>query len=258
MHWKTPSIPGRRRQPNSPSCVSPSPSNPPPAFASAHTNQLPYGASAANPAKFTMTRPEGSFAARVFGNAVHTFLELLAARIAAGHTPAALLAELPAWTPRINAILRAAGLPPATVDRLTRETRAALANTLRDRDGIWLLAPHPGAATELALTAWANLSESASSSDTTAASIRVDRTFHAGPEPHTTGSDYLWIVDYKTASHGPSGMNDFLTSQRATYAPQLEAYAAILAPAQSIPPERIRLALYYPAIPRLIWWQPSS
>jgi ATP-dependent exoDNAse (exonuclease V) beta subunit len=201
-------------------------------------------------------RPEASFAARSLGNAVHTFLELLAARIAAGATPAALLAELPAWAPRIAAILRADGLAPATVDRLTRDTRAALENTLRDPDGQWLLTPHPASATELALTASGNIG------DASLASIRIDRTFRAGPTPRSPAAspeqDLLWIIDYKTTAHGPSGLEQFLEAQRATYAPQLERYASILARAQSIPPERVRLALYYPAIPRLICWTPPT
>jgi len=214
-------------------------------LAAARTRRLAYAESEAAAAPTPFTRPEGSFAARSFGNAVHAFLEVLAARIAAGHAPAALLAELPAWAPRIAALLRADGLPPATVDRLTRETRAALEKLLRDRDGLWLLAPHPAASSELALTAWP---------EKRLASIRIDRVFRAGPEPHAPGEDCLWIVDYKTASHGPSGLDGFLDAQRDLYAPQLETYARILLSTPGQSPRRVRLALYYPSIPRLIWW----
>jgi ATP-dependent exoDNAse (exonuclease V) beta subunit len=200
----------------------------------AGTNQTPF------------SRPEGSFAARSFGNAVHACLEILAARILdQGASPSALLAELPSWSPRIAAILRADGLPQATVTRLTRETRAALENTLRDPDGLWLLAAHPGGDSELAVTALTGQR---------AESVRIDRIFHAGPEPHAPGEDYLWIIDYKTTAHGPTGLDDFLATQRATYGPQLETYAAILAPVRSKSPGQVRLALYFPAIPRLTWW----
>jgi ATP-dependent helicase/nuclease subunit A len=213
---------------------------------------LPSGDQAAQLATETsFTRPEGSFAARSFGNVVHIFLELLATRIAAGIPPAKLLAELTAWTPRIAAILRADGLPPTTVDRYTRETRTALENLLRDPDGLWLLTAHPAAASELALTAHETTGD-------TLASIRIDRIFHAGPEPHASGDNILWIVDYKTADHGSSGLDDFLTQQRAAYAPQLETYTRILAPAHSKSLNEVRLALYYPAIPKLIWWKPDS
>jgi len=240
-------------------------------FAAARARKLPYAEpeAAADLGGALFSRPEGSFAARSFGNAVHAFLEILAGRVAAGHAPVELLGELPSWTPRIAGILRADGLPPATVDRLARDTRAALENSLRDPDGLWLLAPHPGAASELALTAWQGSREPARPTPSQPASIRIDRVFHAGTEPHSPGKDCLWIVDYKTSTHGLSGLDDFLAAQRATYAPQLEAYARILthpeaspqpapgpaAPAHTPAPREVRLALYYPAIPRLIWWK---
>jgi ATP-dependent exoDNAse (exonuclease V) beta subunit len=205
-------------------------------------------------------RPEGSFAVRSFGNVVHALLEVLAARTAAGCDVKRLIVELPAWTPRIAALLRADGLPSGTVNRLTRETLAALQTTLRDPDGLWLLTAHPGAASELALTAWSEPREPTGMAGAQATSIRIDRIFEAGSEPRAaspgSGEAFLWIVDYKTTSHGPTGLEGFLTRQRAAYAPQLEAYARILAPARSTSLDRIRLALYYPAIPRLDWWKP--
>ncbi len=88
-------------------------------------NTSAESSSTAAPALFT--RPEGSFAARAFGNAVHAFLEKLAQELAAGQPIAALLANLPSWSPRIAAVLRAEGLPPAQVDRLTQRVLAALA-----------------------------------------------------------------------------------------------------------------------------------
>jgi ATP-dependent helicase/nuclease subunit A len=218
-----------------------------------------------NPAAAPFARPEGSFAARSLGNAIHAFLEILANRLASGTAASTLLAELPAWTPRIAAILRAGGLAPNTVQDLTRDTRAALENTLRDPIGLWLLSPHPGAASELALTA------STIDAGTPTASIRVDRILRAGPEPLTPGDHVLWIVDYKTAAHSPSGLDGFLAAQRAAYAPQLETYARILTqaagsppnptpitgPTPPPPPAEVRVALYYPAIPKLQWWKPS-
>jgi ATP-dependent exoDNAse (exonuclease V) beta subunit len=195
------------------------------------------------------SRPEGSFAARSLGNAVHAYLEILATRFRDGATPTELLTELPSWAPRIAAMLRADGLPRATVDRLTRETRAALENTLRDPDGLWLLANHSRSDAELALTT------SSGDYDTKApTSIRIDRLFHAGPQPHAPGNDFLWIVDYKTSDHSAAGLDDFLSAQRAAYGPQLETYARILAPIRTKSPEQVRLALYFPTIPRLVWW----
>jgi ATP-dependent exoDNAse (exonuclease V) beta subunit len=242
-------------------------------FAEPRAHRLPYGdpdgATASSQAPFS--RPEGSFAARSFGNVVHAALETLANRIAAGSSPAALLAELPAWTPRLAALLRADGLPHATINRLARDARTALENTLRDPDGLWLLALNSCAASEFALTAWPApapepepeaQSECASLTSASASirpvSIRIDRIFRSGPKPHSPGEDFLWIVDYKTSAHGPAGLDDFLAAQRATYAPQLETYARILTqlphPVDRPAPKDIRLALYYPTLPRLLWW----
>jgi ATP-dependent exoDNAse (exonuclease V) beta subunit len=242
----------------------------------ARTHKLPYGdsdsATVSSPAQFS--RPEGSFAARSFGNVVHAALESLATRIATGQTPDELLAELPTWLPRIAALLRADGLPHTTVNRLAREALTALEKTLRDPDGLWLLAPNSCAASEFALTVWpapASTPETkpeaqANPASPTSAptsirpvSIRIDRIFRAGAEPRLPGEDVLWIVDYKTtAPHSSASLEDFLIQQRAAYAPQLETYARVLTqlphPADRTAPKEVRLALYYPALPRLLWW----
>jgi ATP-dependent exoDNAse (exonuclease V) beta subunit len=238
-------------------------------IATARAHKLPYGDSdsdpVSSPAQFS--RPEGSFAARSFGNVVHAALESLATRIATGQSPEELLAELPTWLPRIAALLRAEGLPHATVNRLARETLTALENTLRDPDGLWLLAPNSCAASEFALTAWPAPASPAEQSAPAATrptsirpvSIRIDRIFRAGPAPHAPGEDFLWIVDYKTsAPHSSASLDDFLNHQRAAYAPQLETYARILTqfphPADRPAPKEVRLALYNPALPHLLWW----
>jgi ATP-dependent helicase/nuclease subunit A len=222
-------------------------------FAEARAHQLPYGdpdkAPAAGEPQFL--RPEGSFAARSFGNVIHACLDIFSSSIREGSSASALLTELPSWTARVTAMLRSDGLPRTVVEQLTRETFATLQSVLRDPDGLWLLAPHACGASELAITAWPD------TRDANPASIRMDRTFHAGAEPHTAGEDFLWIVDYKTANHGALGLDDFLNTQRTTYGPQLEAYARILAPIRSLPLEQVRLALYFPTLPRLVWWKPA-
>ncbi len=218
------------------------------------THRLRYAGLEHEPLPDTVqfSRPEGSLAARNLGTAVHAFLELLANRLASGITLISLLAELPRWTPRISAVLRAEGLPPAALSHATARVRGALESTLGDPNGFWLLSPHPNAATEFALTA---LDRASSQFDSARlASVRVDRLFRAGPEPQAPGDNCLWIVDYKTSSHGHGGLDEFLAKERATYAPQLEIYARVLTQSMPNAPTEFRLALYYPALRRLLWW----
>ncbi len=197
------------------------------------------------PPHTTFDRPQGSFAARTLGNTLHAFLQLLATRLA-GNTPAATLRnELPTWSARISAVLRATGLAPADIPPLTQTVLRALTETLEDQQGQWLLAPHPQAASESAFSF-------RSEDETRSATIRLDRTFRAGPTPLSLGSTHLWIVDYKTATHAESGLEAFLEGERRTYAPQLEAYARHLAAS----PDTTRLALYYPLLSHLLWWSP--
>jgi ATP-dependent exoDNAse (exonuclease V) beta subunit len=189
----------------------------------------------------THTRPEGSFEARILGNTTHTFLELLTQRAARGQSFDLLLAEAKTWSPRIQTLLRAAGLAPESIPTATSTILRSLTRTLEDPHGRWLLTPHPEASTET------SISTPASGETQT---IRLDRTFLAGPEPLTTGQTHLWIVDYKTGSHAAEGLEAFLARQKELYAPQLETYATHLAP-RDLP---IRLALYYPTLPALLWW----
>ena len=186
-------------------------------------------------------RPEGSLAARNFGNAVHAFAEQLATKIAAHQSPAMLLAELPTWQPRIAAVLRAGGISPTQLPTLTQQTLTALNNLLSDSTGLWLLAPHPQSASESAI----------SGLDEGAGTLRLDRTFLAGPDPETPGTSHLWIVDFKTADR-TADIEAFLAREKEKYREQMEAYAR--AKIQQLGPTQIRLALYYPMLPRLIWW----
>ncbi len=190
-------------------------------------------------------RPEGSFAARSFGNAVHGFLDVLSTRLAAGASVETLLREVKGWLPRIETILRGDGLSPAVVKRRALEVRSALENVLQDRDGLWVLGTQAGAASEYAFTSWADQRRS----------YRLDRIFRAGAEPHAAGNDCLWIIDYKTSTHGREGSEDFLGREREKYGPQMEAYArAVRLDAEAT---EIRVGLYYPMLPRLIWWRPE-
>jgi len=83
--------------------------------------------------------------------------------------------------------------------------------------------------------------------------LRIDHSFFAGPEPFLDEESCLWIVDYKTANHGPSGIEQFLDAERLQYAAQLESYAELLRLAHGSETQ-LRVGLYYPFLPKLVWW----
>jgi hypothetical protein len=170
-------------------------------------------------------------------------MEELAARIAQGVSTEDLLSDLPSWERRIAALLRNSGLAPIAVSQWTTQTRKALENTLHDEFGRWLLAPHAQASSERSLDL---LPE-------TGGTIRLDRTFFAGPEPTAPGNDILWIIDFKTADPGGRDAKSFFAEQKEVYRPQMETYARALQTeaGDGVP---IRLALYYPLAIKLLRW----
>jgi ATP-dependent helicase/nuclease subunit A len=214
-----------------------------PATRFATARKLSYGEAATIPAHFE--RPEGSFAARAFGNAMHAFVEVLTKRLADGADVETLLREIGGWTARITAVLRGDGLAPEVVDRLVARVKAGLSNMLSDAEGLWVLGAHQGAMSEFALTSWSQRRSS----------VRLDRVFLAGAKPLAAGNDYLWIIDYKTATHGRESMDEFLTDERAKYGPQIEAYAQVMA--DRAEDGQLRVGLYYPMLARLVWWAPE-
>lgn len=206
--------------------------------------RLSYGEAEIEPSHFE--RPEGSFEARAFGNAVHAFLEVLTKRLADGVVAETLLREVAGWTPRIAAMLRGDGLAPEAVDRLVARVKAGLSTMLRDAEGLWMLGPREGAMSEYALTSWSGKRSN----------VRLDRVFRAGAKPLDAGSDCLWIVDYKTATHGREGVEEFMAEERVKYGPQMDAYARAMA--DRVAAGRLRAGLYYPMLARLVWWAPET
>jgi ATP-dependent helicase/nuclease subunit A len=214
-----------------------------PASRFAEIQKLSYGETRIEASSPHFERPEGSFEARAFGNTVHQFLEVIAKRLVHGASPEELSKELAAWEPRISTVLRGNGLAVPRTKQLASRVRTALENSLRDAQGRWILAAHKEASTEFALTSWAE----------TRSNVRLDRIFRAGATPLAEGDDYLWIVDYKTTAHGSDGIEAFLASEREKYQAQMQTYAQTVNSSGS----KIRLALYYPLLPQLIWWDPE-
>ncbi len=195
-------------------------------------------------------RPRGSLAARAFGTVVHALLEDLT-RLpgieAAGVSPS-VLDELRSWRPRALAMLRSTGLPRAEAEPQAAEVVRALQGVLQDAKGRWILGARAGAQTETSWSGWAG-SEGAEIVRT----LRGDRIFRAGATPCSGEETHLWIVDYKTARHGASGLDAFLEAEKQKYLHQLEAYAAIMRKVHG-EDQPLRLALYYPLLTRLVWW----
>jgi ATP-dependent helicase/nuclease subunit A len=84
--------------------------------------------------------------------------------------------------------------------------------------------------------------------------LRVDRTFVAGAVPGVGGQECVWIVDFKTTEQGSRGDAEFEAAEKVKYRAQMEAYAGVRRwmPGGEKP---IRLGLYYPLVPRLVWWE---
>jgi len=163
---------------------------------------------------------------RSVGTAVHRGLELLAQRdTLPGAVDRALRASL-------QLALHSASLPP---DQMTRGLAAAedmLAKTLADNRGRWLLSARYGAHCELALYRL---------EDNPVCRV-VDRTF-------VDDSGDRWVVDYKTSRpDDPSELAEFFRREVDKYRGQLEAYRQLLS-AFDDPPRRVRMALYFPALP---------
>jgi ATP-dependent helicase/nuclease subunit A len=187
-------------------------------------------------------RPRAGLAARAFGTVVHALLEDLAGR---NGVDAAVIDEVKGWRQRATALLRAAGLPRTEAESQSGDILRALLAVLNDANGRWILGARASAQTEASWSTWA--------SDDIVRTLRGDRIFRAGATPCSREETHLWIVDYKTARHGESGLDAFLQTEKEKYLGQLEAYAAVMRKVHG-EDTALRLALYYPLLTRLVWW----
>ena len=192
------------------------------------------GADTADPQLYE--RHEGGIVSRAFGRAVHRFMEELARlRLTQEWDPARSL--LRQSVPRIAADLRAAGLGAMQSSGLAAEALDIALRASRDPVCQWILSPHADAASEVR---WVGVVQG------TLRTVQIDRIFRAGEAPSKSGASHWWIIDFKT--HGPQPDFDpaaALSSLRALFAPQLQAYAAVLRNlhGEDTP---VRAGLYYP------------
>jgi len=154
-------------------------------------------------------------------------------------------ASLPYWASVAMALLRHRGLGAKDVQACTERTLTLLRTAVNDPAGAWLLAQRRDGRSE---SSWSFVEQEATTT------VRADRVFIAGSVPLADGDSHLWIVDYKTTSLDAATSPSFLLDERLRHQPQLAAYGRVLLAAQATPLP-LRLALYYPAIPYLDWWQ---
>jgi ATP-dependent exoDNAse (exonuclease V) beta subunit len=178
------------------------------------------------------------------GSAVHKLLQDLAS-LRATHDWSAARAALSRLQPRIAAQIRAAGVNQSQAESIAAKAFNFALAASRDPHGQWILSPHTEAASE---AAWGGIVAGS------LRTVRVDRVFRAGAEPLSEGDDAWWIIDYKTAHDDGLDPSEALPGFRDLFAPQLEAYAAVLRNLHGtdLP---IRAGLYYPRMALLDWWE---
>ncbi len=165
-------------------------------------------------------------AARVRGDVVHRALETLAGG-----------GELPGLA-AIIAALRQGGVSAATAVRLAPEILAELEACRRDPFLARLLDP----GLQEAVSEW--LLEDRPAADTIRRG-KMDRLAFDGRD--------WWLLDYKTSRpQDHKEWEDFIRKEKEKYRPQLLAYREMAAKARGLPPEMIKLALYFTAVQRAV------
>ena len=200
-------------------------------------------------------RPQGSWRARVFGTVLHAFMELLANILKQNSDESVRARSIDALSQPIRLQLLSSGHPPKEAARDAARIVAALRNVAAGEYGRWILGEHSvpsGNETAAVLSRGFEVPLTAMHGNVLR-SIRVDRMFVAGEAPTSSDTDTLWIVDFKTASHGAGQVDEFLAKERELYAEQMQLYGNI---ARIIYPEtrNLRLGLYYPLLTRFVWW----
>lgn len=132
---------------------------------------------------------------------------------------------------RLCAELAELGVPPDRCDAAAERVVAAIAQTLADDRGRWLLglsSQLSEAESELALTGVFHGE---------LVSGVIDRTF-------VDERGVRWIVDFKTGTHEGGGLDQFLNEEVLRYRDQLQRYARLMGLFR--PDQPVRAALYFP------------
>jgi ATP-dependent exoDNAse (exonuclease V) beta subunit len=189
-------------------------------------------------------RHEGGQLSRALGNAVHALLEALARLRVTQDWPSARTA-LSRLQPAIVAQVRSAGVNQSQAESIAAKAFDYALKASHDPHGQWILSPHAGAVSE---AAWAGVVAGS------LRTVRVDRLFRAGLDPLSQGENAWWIIDYKTAHADNLDPAVARPELRALFAPQLQAYAAVLRNLHGAHAQ-LRAALYYPRMSWFDWWR---
>jgi ATP-dependent helicase/nuclease subunit A len=162
---------------------------------------------------------------RHIGTVVHAALQSFAAV-----TELPSRARLEARAEIYREQLRRHGVPERDLAGAVTDVVEALARTVEDERGRWILSrDHLEAGSELALTGMA---------EGRLTNVVIDRSF---VDRHGT----RWVIDFKTSPHEGGRLEDFIDRELERYRGQLEKYAAL---ARALGPEPVRAALYFPLL----------
>lgn len=164
--------------------------------------------------------------ARHVGTLVHRYLQYIAEQGDGAWDEARVVAE----RGRIERRLRALGVPGDQVNAAASRAVDALARTLADATGRWLLDTDPARRprSEYALSGRI---------DGRLVNATIDRTFIDG--------DVRWVVDYKTGVHKGGDLEGFLDSEMERYRQQIGQYVSLL---QRLDGRPVRAGLYFPLL----------
>jgi ATP-dependent exoDNAse (exonuclease V) beta subunit len=138
----------------------------------------------------------------------------------------------PLWVGELRRLGVGTARMPAALQSLAR----ALAATLQDPRGRWILDPaHPAAHCEMPLTGLVGAQ---------VVSAIIDRYLVAADGTH-------WIIDYKSGRHEGSHLEDFLHNERERYRRQMETYCTLVRAGQEST-TRVRAALYFPLLQQFV------
>ncbi|OGT58441.1 MAG: hypothetical protein A3F14_01450 [Gammaproteobacteria bacterium RIFCSPHIGHO2_12_FULL_43_28] len=126
--------------------------------------------------------------------------------------------------------LRQVGVLPQDLGIALNLTQKAIQNTLSDSKGQWILASHPEAKSEFAISAILN---------NKIESLVIDRTF-------IDENNVRWIIDYKTATLTHADIDRFIREEEVKYREKMATYSEAM---RFLDDRPIRLGLYFPSLP---------